>query len=57
MFRWCTDKLHKTMTLATLLVPGTAPAKVAISEKDGRLIIDATLAGESARVRISKHLR
>ena len=57
MLRWCTDRLHKTMTMATLLVPGAATAKVTISEKDGKLIIDAACADWSARVRVSEHLQ
>lgn len=57
MLRLCPDRMHKIVTMATLLSPGAGAAKVKLAEADGRIIIDAAGKGWSSRVKISKRLR
>jgi hypothetical protein len=57
MLRWCTDALHETMTMATLLVPGAAPAAVGISSRGARITVTARLRGRSRRIVLDTRLR
>jgi hypothetical protein len=57
MIRWCTQKLHRTMTLATLLTPGAKPGMVTVQPARGRLVVTVRSAGRKHRLVLSRRLQ
>jgi len=57
MLRWCTRDTVQAVTMATLLVPGDAPASVEIIEDRGGWVIPVRGKGLDARIRVSRTLR
>jgi len=56
MLRWCTAQLHTTMTMATLLTPGTTPAKIALTTQGRQIVVTLQTGQTKKRVTLSHHL-
>ncbi len=57
MLRWCTDGLHTTVTMATLLSPGAGRASVTVSADGRGLVVQAEAANVRRQVVLSRRLR
>ncbi len=56
MIRWCTQGLHSTMTLATLMTPDAKPGVVSVQHVRGRLVVTVRAAGLNRRLVLSRRL-
>lgn len=54
--RWCARDLTTAVTVATLLAPGRSPARVTLTERRGKIVVEAEGRGFRARVRVSARL-
>lgn len=57
MIRWCTNGLHREMTLATLLTPGSKPGQVTVQRMRDRLVVTIRASGIKRRLVLSTRLR
>lgn len=56
VLRWCTSDLHRQVTLATLLVPGSKAPGLRISSKGKRIQIEITSAAKTQPVELTNRL-
>lgn len=57
LLRWCTEGLHRRMTLATLITPGLQAARVALEWKTGTLYARLKIGERSHRLRLPRQAR
>ncbi|MBN4073939.1 heparinase II/III family protein [bacterium AH-315-E10] len=55
--RWCSEKLHNSITLATLITPGKGSAKVAVETDNKHIQIKGTIGKKVFRIKCSNTLK
>ncbi|MCX7590691.1 MAG: heparinase II/III-family protein, partial [Kiritimatiellae bacterium] len=56
VLRWCTDGLHRSITMATLLVPGQPAAALGLDEVDGSVRVRVCFGGRRRQIRFTRRL-
>ncbi len=57
VLRWCTDGLHTSVTMATLLSPGAGTAEVQLEEQGSRVVVSVRLGRGRSKVTLTRRLR
>jgi len=56
IIRYCTERLHMTMTFATIMMPGAKAGRVSIQQAGKRIVVTVCAPGLNQRLILSRHL-